>query len=240
MRALSEGSGSVSAEEAVAALGLSEGGRPGLPRVVAIMVASIDGRATVDERSGGLGHPEDRALLRGLRAAADCVLVGTGTIAAEKYANLLDADQREARQAAGRTPHPILATLSRRGEFPWEVPVLGEEGVPKQLYSEREVELPANATETSLHVSDGGLRGALEHLHGERGVLSVACEGGPGVLRALLADDLVDDLLLTLAPLVVAGDGPTSLAGAALDPPAELRLAGVRRADDHLFLHYAR
>ena len=240
MRELREAPGNLTAEAAVAALGLGQGGRPGRPRVVAIMVASIDGRATVGNRSGGLGHPEDRALLRGLRAAADCVLAGTGTLAAEQYANLLDPEQRAVREAAGRPGHPILATLSRRGEFPWEVPVFSEGGVPKQLYSAREVAVPEGAVDTQLYVTDGGLRATLEHLHAARGVRSVACEGGPGVLRALLADDLVDDLLLTLAPLVVAGDGPTSLAGAALDPPAELRLAGVRRADDHLFLHYAR
>lgn len=240
MRELRDQPGNVTAEEAVAALDLEQGGRPGRPRVVAIMVASIDGRATVGDRSGGLGHPEDRALLRGLRAAADCVLAGTGTLAAEQYANLLDPEQRTAREAAGLPAHPIVASLSRRGEFPWGVPVFGEVGVPKQLYSEQEVAVPGAAVETELHVTDGGLRAALEHLHADRGVRSVACEGGPGVLRALFADDLVDDLLLTLAPLIVAGDGPTSLTGEALDPPADLRLAGVRRADEHLFLHYAR
>lgn len=240
MQELREAPEPTTAADAVAALGLEQGGRAGRPRVVAIMVASVDGRATVDERSGGLGHPEDRELLRGLRAAADCVLAGTGTIEAEKYANLLDEEQRADREAEGRSPHPILATLSRRGDFPWSVPVFAEAGVPKQLYAERAVELPAEAVDTVVEVTDGGLRAALEHLHAERGVRSVACEGGPGVLRALLADDLVDDLLLTLAPLLVAGDGPTSLTGEALSPPTTLRLAGVRRADDHLFLHYAR
>ena len=45
--------------------------------------------------------------------------------------------------------------------------------------------------------------------------------------------------LLTLAPMLVAGDEPAPLAGAALDPPAGLELASVHRADDHLVLHYA-
>ncbi len=240
MRELRGAPGDVTAEEAVEALGLEQGGRPGRPRVVAIMVASIDGRATVSGRSGGLGHPEDRALLRGLRAAADCVLAGTGTLAAERYANLLDPEQRAARTAAGRAAHPIVATFSRGGDFPWTVPVFGEEGVPKQLYAEQPVAIPDAAVETTLQVTDGGFRGALEHLHAERGVRSVACEGGPAVLRTLLAEELVDDLLLTLAPLVVAGDGPTSLTGDSLEPPSKLRLAGARRADDHLFLHYTR
>jgi riboflavin biosynthesis pyrimidine reductase len=45
--------------------------------------------------------------------------------------------------------------------------------------------------------------------------------------------------MLTVAPLLVAGDGPTALTGAALDPPPRLTLRDVHRADDHLFLHYA-
>jgi riboflavin biosynthesis pyrimidine reductase len=240
MQALHAGSDPVTAADAIAALGVEGGGRPGRPRVVAIMVASVDGRATVGSTSGGLGHPEDRELLRGLRAACDCVMAGTGTIAGEKYANLLDADQREARVAAGRSPHPLVTTVSRSGAFPWEVPIFTEPGVAKQLYAGHEVSVPPAATDTRVTVLDGGLDATLAHLHAERGVRSLACEGGPGLLRALLAEGLVDDLLLTLAPLLVGGDGPTSLAGPALEPPARMRLGEVRRAGDHLFLHYTR
>lgn len=228
------------ATELVARLGLQDGGRPGLPRVVAIMIASVDGRATVDGSSSGLGHPEDRALLRGLRAAADCLLAGTQTIAAEGYARLLDREQRAARAADGRPPHPLVATISRSGDIPWETPVFTETDVRKQVYVGARVEVPAAVTDTEVEVSSAGLRGALEHLHAQRGVRSVTCEGGPGLLRALLADDLVDDLLLTLAPLLVAGDGPTSLTGDELEPPSRLGLRAVLRADDHVFLHYAR
>ena len=85
------------------------------PRVVAAMIASVDGRATVDGRSVALGHPEDRGLLRELRTGADAVLAGPATLRAERYANLLDADQVEHRAAAGLRPHPVLATVSRRG-----------------------------------------------------------------------------------------------------------------------------
>ena len=64
------------------------------------------------------------------------------------------------------------------------------------------------------------------------------CEGGPTLLRALVADGCLDDMLLTLAPLVAAGDGPTATAGDALDPPAGLTLRDVHRAGDHLVMHY--
>ena len=65
------------------------------------------------------------------------------------------------------------------------------------------------------------------------------CEGGPTLLRRLVEAGCLDDLLLTLAPMLVAGDEPPPLAGAVLDPPAGLELASVHRAGDHLVLHYA-
>jgi len=241
VRELLPGTGEeLTAEALVARLGLDGGGRPGLPRVVAIMIASVDGRATIDGSSTRLGHPEDRALLRGLRGAADCLLVGTGTLAAEGYARLLDPEQRAARVAAGRSPHPLVATFSRSGEVPWDTPVFSEPGVEKQVYVGSLVEAPSWVSEAAVDVVASGPRAALEHLRAARGVRSVACEGGPGLLRALLADDLVDDLLLTVAPLLIAGAGPTMVTGPALDPPPRLGLRGIRQAGDHLFLHYAR
>ena len=59
------------------------------------------------------------------------------------------------------------------------------------------------------------------------------CEGGPTLLRELIAADCVDDLMLTLAPMLTAGDAPTALSGAALDPPVGLALRDVHRAGDH-------
>lgn len=230
-------------EALVAGLGLADPARApsGRPRVVAVMIASVDGRATVDGRSSPLGHPEDRRLLRGLRADADAVLAGTATLAAERYARLLDPDQREVRLAAGRPPHPLVATVSRSGDVPWDVPVFAEAGVPCQVYAGAAQPVPDGAVETELEVlRPPSPPAVLEHLRRVRGIRSVTCEGGPRLLRALLAEDCVDDLLLTVAPLLVAGDGPASLGGPQLAPPPRMRLAGVHRADDHLFLRYVR
>ena len=230
-------------EALVEGLGLAAaaGAPAGRPRVVAVMIASVDGRATVRGRSGALGHPEDRRLLRGLRAGADAVLAGTATLAAERYADLLDRDQRDARAAAGRAPHPFVVTVTRSGSVPWDVPVFGEAGVPCQVYSDRPVAVPAAAVETEIEVLPGpDLLAVLEHLGRARGVRSVACEGGPRLLRALVARGAVDDLLLTVAPLLVAGDGPASLAGEELSPPGPMALKALHRAGDHLFLHYVR
>jgi hypothetical protein len=103
LRPLTETSTGWSARKVVRALGLRDHDA-GRPRVVAAMIASADGRVAVEGRSVGLGHPADRALLRELRTAVDAILVGTGTLRAERYANLLDDDQRAHRAAAGLSP----------------------------------------------------------------------------------------------------------------------------------------
>ena len=81
-----------------------------------------------------------------------------------------------------------------------------------------------------------GVLRALASGHGVRGVL---CEGGPSLLSRLIAEDALDDLLLTIAPLAVGGAGPAILDGAVLGPPApRLALRDVHRSEDHPFLHY--
>ena len=233
----------VTPEALIEDLGLRDPARgpAGRPRVVAVMIASVDGRATVQGRSGGLGHPEDRRLLRGLRAEADAVLAGTATLAAERYANLLDPGQRAARTAAGRPAHPVVATVSRSGQVPWDVPVFAEAGVPCQVYAGEPATVPPSAVDTELEVlRPPDLLTVLQHLGRDHGVRGVTCEGGPRLLRALVAQDLVDHLLLTVAPLLVAGTGPVSLDGPELAPPPRMQLAAVHRAQDHLFLRYVR
>jgi riboflavin biosynthesis pyrimidine reductase len=228
----------------VAGLGLDAPvGAGGRPRVVADMVASVDGRASVEGRSVALGHPADRALLRELRTAADAILVGTGTLGAERYADLLDDEQRARRAADGRPEHPIVATVSRRLALPLDAaPVLTEAGVRVVAFTESDAPAPdvAPASLDVVRFAPGTLTlvGCLEAL-AARGVRGVLCEGGPSLLRLLVAEGALDDALLTVAPLLVAGQAPSILEGDALGPaPAALALREVHRADDHLFLHY--
>ncbi len=227
--------------DVVAALGLDAGRPDGRPQVAAAMIASADGRATVEGRSAGLGHPADTALLRELRTAVDAILVGPGTLRAERYADLLDDDQRERRAERGLAPEPLVATISRRGDVPVEIPLFAEARARIQVYTEADLDLAGRGADVAVHRFPAGgatPAAALEHLAAERGVRSVLCEGGPTLLRALVAHRCLDHLLQTLAPLLAGGDGPNVLEGDALDPPAALCLRDVCRAGDHLFMHY--
>jgi riboflavin biosynthesis pyrimidine reductase len=225
----------------VAGLGLREERAAGeRPRVVADMIGAVDGRAAVQGRSVALGHPADRALLRELRAGVDAILVGTGTMKAERYGNLLDADQRAARLAAGLPEHPAVVTISRALKLPLEVPLFAEPGRRIVVYTESDAPAPEVGAELEVvRMGQGGLRlGDVLVDLGARGVRGVLCEGGPTLLRELIAQGGLDDLLVTVAPLLVAGDAPSILEGPALPQPARVALREIHRADDHLFLHY--
>lgn len=222
-------------------LGLRARRPPGAhPRVVAAMISTADGRATIQGRSVALGHPADRALLRELRAGADAILVGSETLAAERYANLLDLDQRGLRKARGEPEHPLIATISRRLDLSPDIPVLHEPGVEVVVFTESARPAPRVGGRLDVHRFPPGtltLLGVLDALAG-RGVRGVTCEGGPTLLRLLVGEGGLDDLLLTVAPLLVAGDAPSIAEGDTFTAPARMTLRALHRADDHVFLHY--
>jgi riboflavin biosynthesis pyrimidine reductase len=203
------------------------------------MVATVDGRAAVCGRSAGLGNAADRALLRELRTEADAILVGTGTLAAERYANLLDDEQRERRVAEGRPPHPVVVTVSRRLRLPVaEAPVFDEPGVPIVAFAEEGAPPAVAADLEVVRLAPPLTLAAVLAELGARGIRGVLCEGGPSLLRLLVAEGGLDDLLLTVAPLLAAGDAPSILAGDVFGDPPRLALREVHRAEEHLFLHY--
>ncbi len=227
----------LAARELVAGLGLRGRLPEDRPRVVVAMIASVDGRAAIAGRSVGLGHPADRALLRELRASCDAVLVGAATVRVERYARLLDADHVAARGRAGLPPQPLIALLTRSGDVPWEVGLLAEVDARAAVYTGTPVSAPATGAAVSVHdVSDPAA--VLADLRCRHGAELVLCEGGPRLLRALAAERLIDDLLVTVSPLLAGGNAPGVVTGEVLDPPRELDLHAAWRAGSHVFLHY--
>jgi riboflavin biosynthesis pyrimidine reductase len=218
----------ITARELIDGLGLRGRDVPaGRPRVVAAMIGSADGRAAVAGRSVALGHPEDRAVLRGLRSSADAVLVGAATVRAERYANLFDDG-----------PGGLIAIVTRSGDVPWEVGLFAEPATRIAIYTATDVAVPADVAAVVEVRAAATPAEALADLRARDGAELVLCEGGPRLLREVVAAGLLDDLVLTVAPLLAAGEAPGALTGSPLDPPARMALAGVWRAEDHVFLHY--
>jgi riboflavin biosynthesis pyrimidine reductase len=218
------------AREVLADMGLRDGSRC----CVAMMVTTLDGRAAVQGRSVALGHPADRALLRELRTQVDAVLVGTSTLRAERYATLLDDDQRAYRRGLGLPEHPLVVTWSRTLDIPLDVPLFSEPATPVAVYTSSGAEAPEG-----VEVRRISSLAEIPRDLAARGMPAVSCEGGPRLLRELAAAGAIDELLLTLAPLLAAGDAPSILMGPALPEPARLELRSVHRAAEHLFLRYS-
>ena len=213
------------------------------PYVLANMIATLDGRADIDGGSTDLGGPADQAMFGALRGSVDAVLAGTGTVATEGYGRLAaKAQRRRDRRALGLAGDPLMVLISRSGKVPWDAPLFEAEVQPVVvLTAPGKVTVPKGiaAPVEVVELEDLTNARALEVLRHDHGVRALLCEGGPKLLRALLADQLLDELCLTLDPLAAGGDDKRRiLAGDELDEPARAELLSVLRSDDELLLRY--
>jgi riboflavin biosynthesis pyrimidine reductase len=187
------------------------------PWVSGIMVSSLDGRATLDGTSRKLGGPQDLEMLRALRRRADALIVGARTVAAEGY---------------GPLPCPAVL-VSRSFELPWGAGLFAAAGQRVLLYTRADGSVPDLPADVEL-VPEDDLHAVVADLRA-RGVERLLCEGGPTINRALLDAGLLDELFLTLSP-VVSGEGPPIVADG---PGAPLTLRSVATADGDLYLRYS-
>jgi riboflavin biosynthesis pyrimidine reductase len=211
------------------------------PWVVANMASSADGRATIAGTSGALGNDADHKLFAALRKQVDCVLVGPGTLAMERYGPIVpDPSVREERVRAGLSPQPICATVSRSGRVPVDIPLCDDPEQTVVVYTAADVTLdPARARLEVNRIEPLTLAAVLEHLRAHHGVRLVLCEGGPRLLGVLIAEDLLDELFLTFSPLIAGGNGTKHVTEAESPVgPVPLELVRVLEDEDHLFLRY--
>jgi riboflavin-specific deaminase-like protein len=215
------------------------------PRVRMNFVVSLDGAVTVDGRSGGLGDPSDRLAMQVLRALADVVLVGAGTVRAEGYGGMRVDDADAAwRSSRGLASQPRIAVVSSRLDLTPEHPFFARAtGRPIVVTHEA---APADRRDALAEVADVIACGhdavdvdVMVRALAERGMPQVLCEGGPHLFGSLIEADLVDELCLSLSPLLVAGEAGRIVRGA---PEVErrMRLVHAIPAGDLLLLRYAR
>jgi riboflavin biosynthesis pyrimidine reductase len=208
-------------------------------------VAALDGATSVAGRSGGLGSDGDRRVFRVLRALADAVLVGHGTAAAEGYRPVhADSAVGRLRAGLGRAPTAPVAVVSRRASLAPDDQLVTDAVSPTVLVTCAAADAGRRAALAAAGVrvlvcgdDEVDLRAAVDAL-ADRGLTQLLCEGGPSLFAAALAAGVVDELDLSIAPLL-AGGAPGLLGAGALPVAVPARLIQVLEEDGYLFTRYA-
>ena len=217
-------------------------GRSDRPWVMGNFISTIDGAAVVEGGSSAINDDDDLAMFAAIRAVADFIVVGAGTLRAENYRPVeLDEKLRRARVEAGMEEDPHLVAVSRSLDLD---PAARAFGDPERRATVLTVEnAPAERFAALSEVADVvRLRGTTpaDLLHYLRMARFVLCEGGPGLWGQFVGAGLVDEMALTLAPLMVSGESVRLAHGLTAVPPLEMRLDRTLYGDRSLFLRYVR
>jgi riboflavin biosynthesis pyrimidine reductase len=216
----------------------------GRPSVRLNMIVSIDGGTSWNGVSGALGGPADKSLFATMRSLTDLVLVASGTMQAEQYGPaVLPPAIQSARRERGQTPVPPIAVVTLSANFNWDSPFF-------TAATERPIVITGAAADAAnvkraSEVADViiageeevDLRQALDEL-GKRGTRTVLAEGGPTLNGELVRVGLLDELCVTLSPLLASGDAKRIVAGSTLDELAPLCIRSICEEDDYLFCRY--
>jgi riboflavin-specific deaminase-like protein len=224
MRRLLPDPGETTLEAQIAQLDFAASASEGRPYLVTNFALTLDGRATIGGRSGPIGSETDTALLVGLRKRSEALMIGAGTMRAERY---------------GAVEDTLIVIVSGRLDLPWDAPLFETAGADVLVCTDADTDPPecAATVEILRHPDGVDLEALLAHLRRDRGIRGLLCEGGPRLHAQLIDGGLVDELFVTHAPKLVGGEGPGLVTGL---PAAErpLELAWLLEEDGELFARY--
>jgi riboflavin-specific deaminase-like protein len=212
------------------------------PYTITNFALTLDGQATISGRSGPIGSDADTAMLVALRTRVDAVLIGAGTMRAERYGRVIgDPAKRERREREGLAPDPLMVIVSGRLDLPWDAPLFTEGFGEVVIYTALEDDPPE--TKTAVHVirpeAEIDLAALMATLRSEHGVRAMLCEGGPRLHAQLIESELIDELFVTHAPKLAGGDGLGLVSGLAeRERPLELAWLLHEQASGELFGRY--
>jgi riboflavin-specific deaminase-like protein len=240
LRRLLPDDGETTVAEQLGELELKELAHPDRPYLILNFATTLDGRATISGRSGPIGSATDTEMLQRLRTRVDAVMIGAGTMRAERYGRIVsDPELRAYRERTGLPHDPLGVIVSNRLELPWDAGLFTDGGGQVVIFTASEQEPPETATSVTVvrHAEGVELDRALAWLLEERGIRSVLCEGGPTLHGRLREGGLADELFLTIAPKIAGGEGPRILEGALPDID-QVELAWLLESESELFARY--
>lgn len=206
------------------------------------MIASIDGGTAISGKSSAFGDEDDREMFKAIRAVPDVILVGAGTVAAEDYHPVtLDAEHRALRAELGMAETPTLAIVSGRLSVNPEARVFGDPEHKPLLLTSTEADpsklvMIGDAADVAV-LPDLEPATILNHLAAAKVIL---LEGGPTLNGQFAFAGLVDEINLSVAPVLLSGDSPRIARGGELVPPQEMRRDRVLLGDRLMFVRYLR
>ncbi|MEU5581858.1 pyrimidine reductase family protein [Streptomyces huasconensis] len=212
------------------------------------MVSTLDGAAQHDGRSQPISSDTDMRIFGTLRALADVVVVGAETVRAEGYR---PARAREAfaarRAAAGQTPAPAIAVVSASLDLDFSLPLFAGPLTPTLVVTgaAAPADRIAAAEQAGAVVVVAGEGATVDPARvapalAERGLTRLLTEGGPRLLGQFVAARALDELCLTVSPMLTAGDAQRIAGGQALATPDQFVLTSVLEEDGFLFTRYRR
>ncbi len=223
---------------------------PGPRWLRAHMVSSADGAGFLGGRSAGLSSPADMRLFGLLRVLADVILVGAGTARTEEYKPARRRPALAALRAASAGQHSPasapIALVSRTLELDLSAPLFAEAPPDARTIVITCASSPADRRAAAARTADVIVAGdlvvdltAAAAALRDRGLGRVHCEGGPHLLGQLAAGGLLDELCLTVSPLL-AGPGPSRITAGAPFPARPMTLAHLLEEEGFLFCRSTR
>jgi riboflavin-specific deaminase-like protein len=219
------------------------------PRIILNFAMTIDGKvSTAKPTPSGFTSAFDKHRLLEIRSLGDALMVGKNTLLTDRMSmGLPDEALRQARLQRAQAEYPIRVILSNSGDLPTDLDFFNHRFSPIVIYSttrmppRTQAELRAKA---ELHLSTAdhlSLQEVLNDLYETHQVRTLVCEGGPQLAKTLAVLDTVDDLFLTLAPLIAGGAGAPGVLGAPgtfLPCSRIYRLKSMKVEAAECYLHY--
>jgi riboflavin-specific deaminase-like protein len=191
------------------------------PRVILNFAVTVDGKvSTAKQTPSGFTSAFDKHRLLEIRSLGDALMVGRNTLQIDQMSmGLPDESLRRARTQRGQSEYPIRVVISNSGDLSLDLNIFNHRFSPILIYST--TRMPAiNQTElrakAELHLSGGdhvSLPEVLNDLYETRQVRTLVCEGGPRLAKALAELDAVDELFITIAPILAGGSGAPGILG---------------------------
>ncbi|MEX2236518.1 MAG: dihydrofolate reductase family protein [Dehalococcoidia bacterium] len=204
------------------------------PYVLVNMVMSVDGKVVIEDTEKGIGSKVDQRLMRELRVNADVVMNGAGTLRASGTSSRLgDESLEKLRRERGKPDCPIAAVISQSGDLPYDRLFFTARDFPAIVYltsatpAERVEEAGATGLPVYVLSSTDHINEMLRHMREELKAEVLLVEGGPTLNAELFARDCVDEIFVSLGPVIVGGKDTLT----AVEGPRAFSLSEVRHLE---------